>query len=83
MDTFKFDSVARLVGSGMTRRDALRGLVAGAAAVAAGGTLLTSEEAAARKKAPQPLCRQELVRRPDPHLRSRRGLRQVPGGRLR
>jgi hypothetical protein len=50
MDTFKFDSVARLLGSGMTRRDALRGLVAGAAAVAAGGTLLASEETAARKR---------------------------------
>jgi hypothetical protein len=49
MDTTKFDTVARLFGSGMTRRDALRGLVAGAAAVAAGGTLLASEETAARK----------------------------------
>jgi hypothetical protein len=49
MDTFKFDSVARLFGSGMTRRQALRGLMAGAAAVTTGGTLLDSEETAARK----------------------------------
>lgn len=49
MDTTKFDTVTRLFGSGMTRRDALRGLVAGAAAVA-GGTLLTSEETAASKR---------------------------------
>jgi hypothetical protein len=50
MDTFKFDSVARLLGSGMTRRDALRGLVAGAAAVTAGGALLQGEDASARKR---------------------------------
>ena len=50
MDTTTFDTVARLFGSGMTRRDALRGLVARAAIVAAGGALLTSEETAARKK---------------------------------
>ena len=37
MDTFKFDAVARLLGSGMTRREALRGLVAGAATFTAGG----------------------------------------------
>ena len=49
MDTTKFDAVTRLFGSGMTRRDALRGPVAGAAAVA-GGTLLTSEETAASKR---------------------------------
>ena len=56
MDTTKFDTVARLFGSGMTRRDALRGLVAGAAAVAAGGTLLASEETAARKKKRRNRC---------------------------
>ena len=49
MDTFKFDSVARLFGSGMTRREALRGLVAGAAAVTAGGALLADEASAASK----------------------------------
>ena len=36
MDTFTFDAVARLLGSGVTRRKALRGLVAGAAAATAG-----------------------------------------------
>ena len=50
MDTFKFDSVARLFGSGMTRRDALRGLVAGAAAVTAGGALAHVEDASARRR---------------------------------
>ena len=56
MDTTKFDTVARLFGRGMTRRDALRGLVAGAAAVAAGGTLLASEETAARKRKRRNRC---------------------------
>ena len=50
MDTTRFDAVARLFGSGMTRREALRGLVAGAAAVTAGSTLLAVEDAAAGKK---------------------------------
>ena len=50
MDTTKFDSVARLFGSGMTRRDALRGLVAGAAALTAGGALLQVEDASARRR---------------------------------
>lgn len=50
MDTFKFDAVARLFGSGMTRREALRSLVAGATAVTAGGVLLSAEEAAAKKR---------------------------------
>ena len=49
MDTFKFDSVARLFGSGMTRRGALYSLVAGTAAVTAGGDFLASEETAAAK----------------------------------
>ncbi|MBW3634594.1 MAG: hypothetical protein KY456_16365 [Chloroflexi bacterium] len=52
MDTSRFDSVARLFGSGMTRREALRGLVAGAAAVTAGGALLhvQVEDASAKKR---------------------------------
>ena len=50
MDTTKFDSVARLFGSGMNRRQALRGLVAGAAALTAGGALLQAEEASAKKR---------------------------------
>ena len=49
MDMTKFDSVARLFGSGMTRREALRGLVAGAAALTAGGALLQVEDASAKR----------------------------------
>ncbi len=40
MDTTKFDAVARIFGSGMTRREAVRGLVTGAATVAVSGALL-------------------------------------------
>ena len=50
MDTTKFDSVARLFGSGMTRRGALRGLVAGAAAITAGGVLIQAEDASAKRR---------------------------------
>ena len=50
MDTTKFDAVARLFGNGMTRREALRGLVAGAAAITAGGVLLQGEEVSAKKR---------------------------------
>ena len=50
MDTTRFDAVARLFGRGTTRREALRGLVAGAAAVTAGGAFLAVEETAAGKR---------------------------------
>jgi hypothetical protein len=50
MDTAKFDTVARLFGNGMSRREALRGLVAGAAAIAAGGALLVSEDVSAKRR---------------------------------
>src|SRR4051812_9692318 len=50
MDNTKFDSVARLFGNGMTRREALRGLFAGAVAVTAGGALLLSEDASAKRR---------------------------------
>ncbi|MBW3634109.1 MAG: hypothetical protein KY456_13880 [Chloroflexi bacterium] len=50
MDTTKFDSVTRLFGSGMTRREALRGLVAGAAVLTAGSALLQAEDASARRR---------------------------------
>jgi hypothetical protein len=49
MDTTRFDAVARILGSGMTRREALRGLAAGAAAVTAGGAFLVVDETAAGK----------------------------------
>jgi hypothetical protein len=50
MDTITFDAVTRLFGSGTTRREALRRLMAGAAALTAGGALLPVEAAAGRKK---------------------------------
>jgi hypothetical protein len=50
MGTFKFDAVARLFGSGMNRREAMRSLVAGAAAVTAGGVLIASEDASAKRR---------------------------------
>ena len=50
MDTTRFDAVARIFGSGMTRREALRGLVVGVAAVTAGSDFLVAETAAARSK---------------------------------
>jgi hypothetical protein len=50
MDTMKFDTVARLFGSGMTRREALRGLFAGAALATAGGALLHAEDASAKRR---------------------------------
>lgn len=51
MDTTTFDTIARTVSTSMTRRSALRGLVAGAAAAAVGtGILLGSEDTSARRK---------------------------------
>ena len=50
MDKTRFDAVARLFGSGMTRREALRGLVAGAAAVTVGGAVLSVEDASAKRR---------------------------------
>ena len=64
MVTTTFDTLARTMSSSMTRRSALRGLVAGAATLATGGILLGAENAAAdrrkrrkgkgRGKGPQP-----------------------------
>jgi hypothetical protein len=42
MDATKFDALARRLVSGVTRREALRGLVAGAAVAAGGSTLKAS-----------------------------------------
>ena len=50
MDSTRFDSVSRLFGNGMTRREALRGLFAGAAAVVAGGAALQVEDASAKRR---------------------------------
>ncbi len=50
MDTDTFDTVTRLFGSGMPRRQALRGLAAGAATLVGGRSLLESEDAAAKRR---------------------------------
>jgi hypothetical protein len=50
MDTTRFDAMARNFARSMTRRQALRGLVAGAAAITAGGTLSQVEDASARRR---------------------------------
>ena len=50
MGTTPFDAVTRLFDSGMTRREAPRTVVAGAAALTAASALLTGEDAAAGKK---------------------------------
>src|SRR6188768_1524914 len=49
MATTMFDSLTRELGSGMTRRAALRSLFAGAAAVVAGGAVLTHEAEGKRR----------------------------------
>ena len=50
METTTFDTIARSLSTGMTRRSALRGLFAGAAAAVAGGALLQSEETSAKRR---------------------------------
>ena len=50
MEITTFDDLSRNLGSTLTRRSALRGLVASAAAVVAGGALLTAEDASAKNK---------------------------------
>ena len=50
METTTFDGLARTFGSHVTRRSALRGLVAGAAAVVAGGAVLQVEDASAKRR---------------------------------
>jgi hypothetical protein len=50
MDSTKFDAVARTFGTGLTRRSALRGLVAGAVAVVGGATVLEADAKRRRKK---------------------------------
>jgi hypothetical protein len=49
MDSSRFDTVARLFGNGLTRRQALRGVVSGVVTTAAGGALLASEDAEAKR----------------------------------
>lgn len=50
MDTMRFDAIARLLGDGVTRRDALRRMLAGGAAMAAGGAVLVESTSAKRRK---------------------------------
>jgi len=50
METIKFDGIARTLGSSITRRSAMRGLVAGAMAAVAGGALLHADDAAAKRR---------------------------------
>ena len=50
MDTTTLDTLSRSVATSLTRRSALRHLVAGAAAAVAGGVLLSSDDTAARRK---------------------------------
>ena len=50
MDATTIDSIARTFGTSMTRRSALRGLVAGAAAAVAGGALLHADDASAKRR---------------------------------
>jgi anaerobic selenocysteine-containing dehydrogenase len=50
METAKFDELTRNLGSPLTRRSALRGLVTSAAAVVAGGALLPVEDGSAKQR---------------------------------
>ena len=50
METTTFDGIARTFGSTLTRRSALRGLVAGALAAVAGGAVLSTDAAAAKRR---------------------------------
>src|SRR5688572_348203 len=50
MEITTFDDLSRNLGSTLTRRSALRGLVASAAAVVTGGALLSAEDASAKKQ---------------------------------
>ena len=49
MDSMTFDGIARTLGSRLTRRSAVRGLVSGATALVVGGALLQAEDASAKK----------------------------------
>lgn len=50
MDAMNFDSITRLAGRSLNRRDALRGLMAGALATVAGGVLITADDASAKRR---------------------------------
>lgn len=70
MDTMRFDAIARLLGDGMNRRDALRRMLAGGAAVAAGGAVLAERIDAKKRKKKKGLpygarCKQDKQCRPN------------------
>ena len=50
METTTFDGITKSLGSRITRRSAMRGLVAGALAAVAGGALLEADHAAAKRR---------------------------------
>src|SRR3954464_11885661 len=50
MDSTTFDGLSRHLGSTLTRRSALRSVVASAAAIVAGGVLLHAEPASAKRR---------------------------------
>ena len=50
MDAGRFDSVSRLVGKRLTRRETLRRLAAGPVFLAAGGVLLQADDASAKRR---------------------------------
>jgi hypothetical protein len=50
MTTDAFDAATRRLGNAVTRREAMRGIVATALTVAGGGMLLAGDEAAAKRK---------------------------------
>src|SRR5918995_3670534 len=64
MEITTFDDLSRNFGSTLTRRSALRGLVASAAAVVAGGALLTTEDALAKKRRRKQKNRKKNTRGP-------------------
>jgi hypothetical protein len=66
MDTTKLDAVVRIFAGGINRRDALRGLMAGAAAITAGGALLADETAAASKPKRKNRKKNKKKNRPTP-----------------
>jgi hypothetical protein len=66
MDTTKFDAVARIFASVMSRREALRGLMVGVTAVSVGGPLLADEAAAAGKSKRRKNKKKNKKNRPAP-----------------
>ena len=62
MTTDKFDAATRRLGNAVTRREAMRGVIATALIVAGGGMLLPAEETAAKRKRRKHKNRQQTRR---------------------